>query len=130
MLTAEIEPDYYAEYVGTIPLADDPASSISKLPIAEKLRVKEADDVMRIYLYLGSSILQNKPIKELLSPEVAGNVWKQVIAAADNYYHTKTVSRCRRRAATTRTSSESSAPVTPMIRAPGTANRITSGRCR
>ena len=76
----------HAEYVGTIPLANDPASSISKLPIAEKLRVKEPDDVMRIYLYLGSSILQNKPIKELLSPEVAGNVWKQVIAAADKYY--------------------------------------------
>ena len=41
---------------------------------------------LRVYLFLGSSILKNKPIKELISPEVAGSVWKQVIAIADKYY--------------------------------------------
>ena len=30
----------HAEYVGTVPLANDPASPISQLPIAEKLKVR------------------------------------------------------------------------------------------
>ena len=76
----------HAEYVGTMRLANDPDSPISKLPIAEKLKVKDTEDINRVYLFLGSSILRNKPIKELLSPDVAGTVWKQVIAIADKYY--------------------------------------------
>ena len=76
----------HAEYAGTVRLANDPDSPISKLPIADKLKVKEKDDIMRIYLFLGTSILKNQPIKELNSPEVAGSVWKQVVAIADKYY--------------------------------------------
>ena len=30
--------------------------------------------------------MKNEPITELLSPEVAGNVWKQVVSIADKYY--------------------------------------------
>ena len=42
----------HAEYVGTIRLANDPNSPISKLPIAEKLKVRDAVDIQRIYLWL------------------------------------------------------------------------------
>ena len=76
----------HAEYAGVIPLANDPSSPISKLPIAEQLKVRSKEDIQRVYLFLGGSILKNEPIKELVSPEVAGNVWKQVIGIADKYY--------------------------------------------
>ena len=76
----------HAEYVGTVRLANDPSSAISKLPIAEKLKVRSKDDIQKIYLFLGASMLKNEPIKELLDPQVAGNVWKQTVAIADKYY--------------------------------------------
>ena len=42
-------------------------------------------DIQRIYLFLGDTMINNKPIKELDSPEVAGSVWKQNIEIADKY---------------------------------------------
>ena len=44
----------HAEYVGTVPLANDPNSPISKLPIAEKLKVRSKEDINRVYMFLGS----------------------------------------------------------------------------
>ncbi len=76
----------HAEYAGTVRLANDPSSPISKLPIAEKLKVRSKEDIQKIYLFLGASLLKNEPIKELMDPEVAGNVWKETVAIADKYY--------------------------------------------
>lgn len=73
----------HSEYVGTVRLANEPGSAISKLPIAEKLIVRKPEDVQRIYLWLGTTITENKPIKELISPDVAGTIWKQNIDIAD-----------------------------------------------
>jgi Protein of unknown function (DUF3604) len=73
----------HSEYVGTVALANDPNSAIAKLPIAEKLKVREPADIQRVYLYLGNSMIENKPIPELISPEVAGTVWKENNAIAD-----------------------------------------------
>ena len=75
----------HAEYMGTLPLANDPQSDLSKLPIAEKLKVRNREDIQNIYLFLGASLLKNEPIKELISPEVAGSVWKQIGEIADKY---------------------------------------------
>jgi hypothetical protein len=75
----------HSEYMGTVKLANDPTSPLSKLPIAEKLKVKSAADVQRIYLMLGYTIVDGKPIKELTSPEVAGTVWKEIVKTADDY---------------------------------------------
>ncbi len=66
--------------------ANDPSSSLSKLPIAEQLKVRGKEDMQRVYMFLGTSMLKGEPIKELVSPEVAGNIWKQVVAIADKYY--------------------------------------------
>ena len=76
----------HAEYVGILPLANAPNSDISKLPIAEKLKVRSKEDILKIYGFLGDSITKNQPIPELTSPQVASEVWKQIIAAADKYY--------------------------------------------
>ena len=76
----------HSEYAGTVPLANDPNSDISKLPIAEKLKVRSKDDIMRVYGFLGASIAKNEPIQELANPEIASTVWKQVVSIADKYY--------------------------------------------
>lgn len=75
----------HSEYAGTVKLANTPGSALSKLPIAEKLKVHSAADIQRIYLWLGYTIVDGKPIKELLSPDVAGNIWKEINAIADRY---------------------------------------------
>lgn len=76
----------HAEYVGIAPLANDPNSDISKLPVAEKLQVRSKEDIQRVYLFLGASITKNQPIPELTTSEVKGDVWKKIVAAADKYY--------------------------------------------
>jgi hypothetical protein len=75
----------HSEYVGTIRLANEPGSAISKLPIAQKLIVHSAADIQWVFLLLGDSMTKNEPIKELLSPEVAGTVWKENVAIADRF---------------------------------------------
>ena len=62
----------HAEYMGTLPLANDPQSDLSKLPIAEKLKVRNREDIQKIYLFLGASLLKNEPIKELDQPRSGG----------------------------------------------------------
>ena len=76
----------HSEYMGTVRLANDPQSDLSKLPIAEKLKVRSKEDIQKVYLFLATSIIKNEPIKELVSPEVAGSVWKRVVDIADKYY--------------------------------------------
>jgi Protein of unknown function (DUF3604) len=75
----------HSEYAGTVKLANTPGSALSKLPIAEKLKVRNAADIQRIYLWLGYTIINKDPIKELVSPDVAGNVWKENNAIADRF---------------------------------------------
>ena len=75
----------HSEYVGTVKLANTPGSAISKLPIAQKLIVRSKEDIQKVYFLLGYSMVDNKPIKELLVPEVAGSVWKENNAIADKY---------------------------------------------
>jgi hypothetical protein len=75
----------HSEYVGVVQLANTPGTSISKLPIARQLVVKSPEDIQRVYLFLGTSMIENKPIKELIAPEVAGGVWKQNNEIANKY---------------------------------------------
>ena len=74
----------HSEYMGTVRLANDPQSDLSKLPIAQKLQVRSREDIQRVYLFLATSII-TEPVKELISPEVAGSVWKKVVEVADKY---------------------------------------------
>jgi hypothetical protein len=73
----------HSEYIGVIQAANDPNSPLSKLPIAEKLKVHDKADIQRIYLFLGASFFDGIPIKELVSPEIAANVWKRNVQMAD-----------------------------------------------
>ena len=76
----------HSEYAGTISMANDPNSALSKLPIAKRLQVKTPAEFNTVFQWLAGSLAKGEPIAELNSPEVAGSVWKQVIAIADKYY--------------------------------------------
>ncbi len=76
----------HAEYVGIARLANEPNSDISKLPIAEKLKVRSKEDIQRVYMFLGASIMKNEAIPELTNPDVKGSVWKQIVSTADKHY--------------------------------------------
>jgi hypothetical protein len=76
----------HSEYAGMIRLANDPSSAVSKMPIAQRLKVRSPADVVPIFKWLAGSLAKNEPIKELLDPAVAGTVWKENIAIADKYY--------------------------------------------
>jgi hypothetical protein len=74
----------HSEYAGVVRLSNDPSSPLSKMPIAQKLIVHEPSDIQKIYFFLGQSIIDNKPIPELIKPEVAGTVWRENNKAADD----------------------------------------------
>ena len=73
----------HSEYAGVVRLSNDPTSTISKLPIASQLKVKDAADIQRIYLWLATSMIEMKPVEALVQPSISDTVWKANNAAAD-----------------------------------------------
>ncbi|TPE49767.1 DUF3604 domain-containing protein [Amaricoccus solimangrovi] len=73
----------HSEYAGVVRLANDPSSSISKLPVATQLVVHDPADIQKIYLWLGGSMIEGKPIADLIKPDITDTVWKQNNEAAD-----------------------------------------------
>ncbi len=57
----------HSEYMGTVRLANDPQSDLSKLPIAEKLKVRSKEDIQKVYLFLATSII-TEPVTESNRP--------------------------------------------------------------
>src|SRR5262245_10635743 len=75
----------HSEYVGVVKMANDPSSPISKLPAAQPLIMK-ADtqaELQRVYLYAIKLLSSPTPVKALMSPQIAGTVWKQNVELAD-----------------------------------------------
>jgi Protein of unknown function (DUF3604) len=75
----------HSEYVGVIRLANTPGSSISKLPAAKPL-IMTSDtpaEMQKIFVYGVKVLMGGPPVKALMTPEVAGTVWKGTIAAAE-----------------------------------------------
>ncbi len=73
----------HSEYVGVVQMAADPTSALHKTPLGQQLIVRTPADIQRIYLLLGNSMIDGKPFKELMSPQVAGTVWKRNNDIAD-----------------------------------------------
>ncbi len=75
----------HSEYVGVMRLANDPSSPISKLPAAQPLiiRTNTQAEVERIFVYGVRVLMGGPPVKALMSPEVAGTVWKQNVELAE-----------------------------------------------
>ena len=66
----------HSEYAGVVRLSNDPTSPISKLPVASQLKVRDAADIQRIYLWLGTSMIEMKPVEALVQPDISDTVWK------------------------------------------------------
>jgi Protein of unknown function (DUF3604) len=76
----------HSEYAGVIGLANDPTSELSKTAVGKRLQAKTPEEFNKVFQWLAGSLAKHQPIKELMSPEVAGTIWKKVIEIADKYY--------------------------------------------
>jgi hypothetical protein len=75
----------HSEYVGVIPLANDPSSPISKLPAAQGLIIKgnTPQDEARVFVNAVRIISAPTPDKALMNPEIAHTVWDKTVAFAE-----------------------------------------------
>jgi hypothetical protein len=55
-------------------MANDPNNPLSKTAIAKRLQIKTPADFGAVFRWLAGSLAKHEPIKELLSPEIAGTV--------------------------------------------------------
>src|SRR5213592_3930966 len=75
----------HSEYAGVIQMANEPGSAVSKIPAAEPLilKAKTKEEMERVALYAINTLVAGPPVKALMSPQVAGTVWKRNVALAD-----------------------------------------------
>jgi len=75
----------HSEYAGVVNLANDPSSPISKLPAAQPLilKAKTKEEMERVALYMINTLGGGPPVPALMSPEVAGSVWKKNVELAE-----------------------------------------------
>ncbi len=75
----------HSEYAGIVQLANDPKSPVSKIPQAEPLilKARTKEEMERVALYAISTLVPGPPVKSLMSPEIAGAVWKKNIELAN-----------------------------------------------
>ncbi len=79
----------HSEYVGVTKEANTPGSATSKLPAAQPLILKDPnnqEDIQKVFTYL-VNMLAGAPVKALMSPEVAGSIWKENIKIANQNNH-------------------------------------------
>jgi hypothetical protein len=75
----------HSEYAGVVQLANDPKSPVSKIPEAAPLvlKAKTKEEMERVALYAINTLVPGPPVKALMSPEIAGGVWKKNIELAN-----------------------------------------------
>src|SRR5271166_4043414 len=79
----------HSEYVGVTKQANTPGSPLSKLPEAQGLILTDPNnqaDIQKVFTYL-VNMLAGPPVKALMSPEVAGSIWKDNVKIADENNH-------------------------------------------
>ncbi len=75
----------HSEYVGVTKEANTPGTYLSKLPAAQPLIVKDPNsqaDVQKVFNYL-VKMMAGPPVKALMSPQVAGSIWKDNVKIAN-----------------------------------------------
>ncbi len=75
----------HSEYAGVVNLANEPGSAVSKLPEAQPLilKAKTKEEMERVALYMINTLGGGPPVKALMAPEIAGEVWKRNVALAE-----------------------------------------------
>jgi len=75
----------HSEYAGVVNLANEPGSAVSKIPQAQPLilKAKTKEEMERVALYAINTLVSGPPVKALMAPQIAGEVWKRNVALAD-----------------------------------------------
>jgi hypothetical protein len=75
----------HSEYAGVVNLANEPGSAVSKLSVAQPLilKARTKEEMERVALYAINTLASGPPVPALMSPEIAGTVWKRNVALAD-----------------------------------------------
>jgi hypothetical protein len=75
----------HSEYAGVVQMANEPGSAVSKLQAAKPLILKSHDreEMTRVALYAINVLVAGPPVKALMSPEIAGAVWKRNVEIAE-----------------------------------------------
>ena len=75
----------HSEYAGVIQIVNEPGSALSKIPAAQPLILKAMtkEDMEKVALYAINVLVPGPPVKALMSPEIAGAVWKRNVDIAD-----------------------------------------------
>ena len=77
----------HSEYAGVISMANDPNNPLSKTAVGKRLQAKTPAEFNAVFQWIAGSLAKHEPIKELVSPEIAGTVWQKTIEIADKYYN-------------------------------------------
>jgi hypothetical protein len=75
----------HSEYAGVVNLANEPGSAVSKIPEAQPLilKARTKEEMERVALYAINTLASEAPVKALMAPAIAGEVWKRNVALAD-----------------------------------------------
>ena len=75
----------HSEYAGVVSMANEPGSAVSKIPEAQPLilKARTKEEMERVALYAINTLASGPPIPALMSPEIAGTVWKRNVGLAD-----------------------------------------------
>lgn len=75
----------HSEYAGVVQAANEPNSVVSKIPQAAPLVLKNEskEEMQRVALYVINLLTNEPPVKALMTPEVAGSVWKKNVDIAE-----------------------------------------------
>jgi hypothetical protein len=75
----------HSEYAGVVQLANEPGSPVAKIPQAAPLvlKARTKEEMERVALYAINVLVSGPPVKALMSPEIAGSVWKKNIELAE-----------------------------------------------
>ena len=79
----------HSEYVGVTKEANTPGSAVSKIPAAQPLILKDPNnqaEVQKTFTYL-VNMMAGAPVKALMTPAVAGTIWKENVKIADQNNH-------------------------------------------
>jgi hypothetical protein len=75
----------HSEYMGILPQLVDPASPLSKLPLAQRFSSGDPAQAQAALQEVVGTLNSGKPIGDLVAPEITSGVWGRIIEAANRH---------------------------------------------
>lgn len=76
----------HSEYMGILPRLFDPESDLAALPIAERLTTDDPEARQHALLDVLMSMGDNRPLEELVDPELRHAIWRDYVRLAEQHY--------------------------------------------